>query len=356
MKIMEKKYIKVPFDVEMAKRIQNKECEGRIATKKDYHIRVVCWDRKGPAPIIGLIDIGDGSESIEHYYSNGVSLHKHDEENGWDLMLEVPECMTFKDGDIVKLSNDTYTWLSIIKDIDLSDDGKGGLLYFTNDYVSMLINDGDGSIDIDTYSDAGQKVERATEEEKLKLIDAMKANESPKAKEYLKRFFGIEEETKYQYKDGDLYMTPNGGIGIYSDKYECEDYMPYHIFMDSDGRLFRSNSEGGKGKISECKPVTSATDRSRMVQALRNDENLISKACLKKYFGDEDWIKHFRIKECVLVRGSDQGDWVPAEYGYYSEKLASHVVLGGIGWKYCIPYTIHTEHLMGTTDNWEEIV
>lgn len=205
--IMEKKFIKVPFDVEMAKRIQNKECEGRIATKKDYHIRVVCWDRKGPTPIIGLIDIGDGSESIEHYYSNGVSLHKHDEENGWNLMLEIPEYMTFKDGDIVKLSNDTYTWLSIIKDIDLSDDGKGGLLYFTNDYVSMLINDGDGSIDIDTYSDAGQKVESATEEEKQKLIDAMKANESPKAKEYLKRFLGIEEKKEYEFKPFDKVLV-----------------------------------------------------------------------------------------------------------------------------------------------------
>ena len=111
--------------------------------------------------------------------------------------------MTFKDGDIIKQSNDTYTWLSIIKDIDLSDDGKGGLLYFTNEYVSMLINDGDGSIDIDTYSDAGQKVERATEEEKLKLIDAMKANESPKAKEYLKRFFGIEQKKEYEFKPKD---------------------------------------------------------------------------------------------------------------------------------------------------------
>lgn len=342
---MEKKYIKVPFDVEMAKRIQNKECEGRIATKKDYHIRVVCWDRKGPAPIIGLIDIGDGSESIEHYYSNGVSLHKHDEENGWNLMLEVPEYMTFKDGDVIVFG---HTEKSLAIGIfHRQQSYKAHECYVKLDWFGGLVYDADKL----TYNNA----RFATEQEKQKLIKALQESKDVEAKECLKKI-GIEEETKYQYKDGDLYMTPNGTIGIYSDKYECGCFMPFHIYMNSEGTLFRSDGKGGCGVISECKPITSATDRIRMVQALRKDENLISKACLKKYFGDEDWIKHIGFKQCVLVRGSEQDVWVPAEYGYYSEKLASHVVFNGMGWKHCIPYTIHTKHLMGTTDNWEETV
>ena len=345
MKIMEKKYIKVPFDVEIAKRIQNKECEGRIATKKDYHIRVVCWDRKGPAPIIGLIDIGDGSESIEHYYSNGVSLHKHDEENGWNLMLEVPEYMTFKDGDVIVFG---HTEKSLAIGIfHRQQSYKAHECYVKLDWFGGLVYDADKL----TYNNA----RFATEQEKQKLIKALQESKDVEAKECLKKI-GIEEETKYQYKDGDLYMTPNGTIGIYSDKYECGCFMPFHIYMNSEGTLFRSDGKGGCGVISECKPITSATDRIRMVQALRKDENLISKACLKKYFGDEDWIKHIGFKQCVLVRGSEQDVWVPAEYGYYSEKLASHVVFNGMGWKHCIPYTIHTKHLMGTTDNWEETV
>lgn len=342
---MEKKYIKVPFDVEMAKRIQNKECEGRIATKKDYHIRVVCWDRKGPAPIIGLIDIGDGSESIEHYYSNGVSLHKHDEENGWNLMLEVPEYMTFKDGDVIVFG---HTEKSLAIGIfHRQQSYKAHECYVKLDWFGGLVYDADKL----TYNNA----RFATEQEKQKLIKALQESKDVEAKECLKKI-GIEEETKYQYKDGDLYMTPNGTIGIYSDKYECGCFMPFHIYMNSEGTLFRSDGKGGCGVISECNPITSATDRIRMVQALRKDENLISKACLKKYFGDEDWIKHIGFKQCVLVRGSEQDVWVPAEYGYYSEKLASHVVFNGMGWKHCIPYTIHTKHLMGTTDNWEETV
>ena len=205
--IMEKKYVKVPFDVEMAKRISNGEVDGKIITRDGRNVRVVCWDARGNLCILALL-AGKSKDDVGAYPNDGRIFMEG--ESPADLMLEVPEYMTYRDGDIVKLSNDTYTWLSIIKDIDLSDDGKGGLLYFTNDYVSMLINDGDGSIDIDTYSDAGQKVEKATEEEKQKLIDAMKANESPKAKEYLKRFFGIEEKKEYEFKPKDWVLCRSG--------------------------------------------------------------------------------------------------------------------------------------------------
>ena len=211
---MEKKYVKVPFDVEMAKKITEKSVEGRIVTRCGFTARVICWDRFGrDNPLVVLVN-NEKDEVVICYNNDGV-FSTEKKEDGLDLMLEIPEYMTFKDGDIIKQSNDTYTWLSIIKDIDLSDDGKGGLLYFTNEYVSMLINDGDGSIDIDTYSDAGQKVERATEEEKLKLIDAMKANESPKAKEYLKRFFGIEEKQEYEFKPFDRVLVRDGNDGCW---------------------------------------------------------------------------------------------------------------------------------------------
>lgn len=201
---MELKLVKVPFEVELAKKIVNGEVEGRIVTKKGDNVRIVCFDVKGKAPILGLIYKED-REGFQCYDERGkVPAYEYNE---LDLMLEIPEYMTFKDGDIIKLSNDTYIWLSIIKDIDLADDGKGGLLYFTHDYVSILINDGDGSVDIDTYSDAGRNVEKATEEEKQKLIDALKASKDPKAKEYLKRFFGVEQKQEYEFKPFDKVLV-----------------------------------------------------------------------------------------------------------------------------------------------------
>lgn len=343
MKIMEKKYIKVPFDVEMAKNITDKTVEGKVVTCDGRDARIICWDRKSTSyPICALVE-KNGYEEYEDYTIRGY--YEEDEKNDLDLILEIPEYMTFKDGDVIVFG---HTEKSLAIGIFHRQQGyKAHECYVKLDWSGGLVYD----VDKLTYNNA----RFATEQEKQKLIKALQENKSVEAKECLKKI-GIEEETKYQYKDGDLYMTPNGTIGIYSDKYECGCFMPFHIYMNSEGTLFRSDGKGGCGVISECKLVTSATDRIRMVQALKKDENLISKACLKKYFGDEDWIKHIRFKECVLVRGSEQDVWVPAEYGYYSEKLASHVVFNGMGWKHCIPYTIHTKHLMGTTDNWEEIV
>lgn len=260
MKIMENKYVKVPFDVEMAKKITEKTVEGRIVTRCGFAARVICWDRSGrDNPLVVLFN-NEKDEVVICYNNDGV-FSTVKKEDGLDLMLEIPEYMTFKDGDIIKQSNDTYTWLSIIKDIDLSDDGKGGLLYFTNEYVSMLINDGDGSVDIDTYSDAGQKVERATEEEKQKLIDVMKANESPKAKEYLKRFFGIEQKQEYEFK-------------------------PY---------------------------------------------------------------------DKVLVRQCLEDKWEAMLFSNYTDKIHKYRCCG-MNYMHCIPYNDQTAYLLGTTDNWEEIV
>lgn len=203
---MEKNFVRVPFETGLAKKITNGEVEGRIVTRSGNSVRILCFDRKGTQlPIIALIETKYGEEDFFSFYINGD--YDMNEYSPKDLFLEIPEYMTFKDGDIIKLSNDTYIWLSIIKDIDLADDGKGGLLYFTHDYVSILINDGDGSVDIDTYSDGGRNVERATEEEKQKLISALKASKEPKAKEYLKRFFGVEQKQEYEFKPFDKVLV-----------------------------------------------------------------------------------------------------------------------------------------------------
>lgn len=351
---MEKKLVIVPFDFEMAKKIASKEIEGRIITRDKRCVRVVCWDAKSDQCILALLQ-GESKEEVGTYPQDGRIFMEG--ESPADLMLEIPEYMTFKDGDIATLGwksddGEFCEWITILKSVEVDE-----INILTEDYVTVCLKCDEENyfpIDFDCTSDGAKWIRKPTEPEKQKLINELKASKETKAKEYLKRFFGIEEQPKYQYNDGDLYMTSDGSIGIYSDKYECGCFMPFHIFLNPEGVLFRSNGMGGCGVISECKPVTSATDRIRMVQALRKDENLISKACLKKYFGDEEWIKSIGFKQGVLVRATDDDEWVPAEYGYYSEKLSLHFVLGGIGWKHCIPYTIHTKHLMGTTDNWEE--
>lgn len=69
---------------------------------------------------------------------------------------------------------------------------------------------GDGDIDA-ANKDNIERFTLATESERQKLVDALKASKGPKAKEYLKRFFGIEEKPKYEFKPFDKVLARDEG-------------------------------------------------------------------------------------------------------------------------------------------------
>lgn len=86
--------------------------------------------------------------------------------------------MTFKDGDVL-FCRGSFEWVFIYK--------KG--LNRTNCYVAVG-KEGDFYFDNFVVKDCKEKELRlATEEEKQKLINALRASKEPKAKAYLKRFF-----------------------------------------------------------------------------------------------------------------------------------------------------------------------
>lgn len=95
---MGQKLVKVLFDVEMAKKITNGEVEGKVVTRDDRNARIICWDAEGDQPIIALIKYYD-KEYPYSFCMNG--LLQDGNYLNVDLMLEIPEYMTFKDGDIL---------------------------------------------------------------------------------------------------------------------------------------------------------------------------------------------------------------------------------------------------------------
>lgn len=195
---MEQKYVRVPFEVEMAKRIQNKECEGIIVTRDGRNARVLCFDVKDAfRHIIALVDCGN-IERDYTYDNNGRYYERI--ENEKDLMLEIPEYMTFKDGDVIAFDN--YDVISIIKD---------DFEYSDNRAVAHYYVDFNKEVGLNFYDENKRKLlniaRKATESEKQELIDALKASIEPKAKEYLKRFFGIEEKKEYVLNFRDLVLV-----------------------------------------------------------------------------------------------------------------------------------------------------
>lgn len=80
---------RIPFDLELAKKITNKEIKGRIVTRKGEEVRIICLDAKTKYPIICLIEKLCGEEVIVMYMDNGhaVDISKH---SSFDLHIEVP--------------------------------------------------------------------------------------------------------------------------------------------------------------------------------------------------------------------------------------------------------------------------
>lgn len=84
------RFKKVPFDIELAKKITNNEMKGRIVTRNGRQARIICFDLKNPVwGIIALVLNNINSEDVLEYQNNGC----YSTNIGWhelDLLLEVP--------------------------------------------------------------------------------------------------------------------------------------------------------------------------------------------------------------------------------------------------------------------------
>lgn len=96
-------------------------------------------------------------------------------------MLEIPEHMAFKEGDILYARVKNGNWYVFI----YRDNGKDKTFFY-----AAIDNKGKLFIEKNRITDNNDisELRFATDEEKQKLIDALKASREPKAKEYLKRF------------------------------------------------------------------------------------------------------------------------------------------------------------------------
>lgn len=86
---------RVPFNLELAKKITNVEVKGRIVTRDGRQARIICFDRKEtddifdpPKNIIALVENKDGSEGVFAFRNTGMILLT--EETDYDLQIEVP--------------------------------------------------------------------------------------------------------------------------------------------------------------------------------------------------------------------------------------------------------------------------
>lgn len=110
----------VPFDLETAKKINIGEIAGRIVTEKGQNrAEIVYEDNSSSCPL--LVVIHSISVSADWFSATGKALSSENR-----LLLEVPEYITFKDGEVLSNKDGSYIFI-------LNTHGK----YLTSFYASL---------------------------------------------------------------------------------------------------------------------------------------------------------------------------------------------------------------------------
>lgn len=240
---MEQRTATIPFDLETAKKINIGEIAGRIVTEKGQNrAEIVYEDNSSNCPL--LVVIHSISVSADWFSATGKALSSANR-----LLLEVPEYTTFKDGEVLSNKDGSYIFI-------LNTHGK----YLTSFYASLnqkgILKIEDG---LSAWENKIEKYRFATESERQKLVDALKASKEPEAKEYLKRFFGIEEKLKYDFKPFDKVLVRKEGNKNWNIKNEKE-----VVYPDCGVPIFVIKDIGvGFRKIEDATEVVNLLVRSR---------------------------------------------------------------------------------------------
>nr|DAR30589.1 MAG TPA: hypothetical protein [Caudoviricetes sp.] len=82
-----------PFNIELAKKITNKEVKGRIVTKDGRNAKILCWDMQwyGTHRLVALVEDVKKEIAISCYL-NGKRIDEVYNWDSFDLYLEMPTC------------------------------------------------------------------------------------------------------------------------------------------------------------------------------------------------------------------------------------------------------------------------
>ena len=223
----------IPFNLQLAKQIQAGVLAGKIVTRERREAFITCWctdnEKKRIQAFVRMTD----REMAEIDYSNKGIFFDEFNESVWDLMLELYE-FPYKDGDV--LSNIDGDFVFILN-------GNGS--YKTSSYVCLHQNNKISFHGVASGNDT-EGYKYATEEEKQRLINALKKSTDSRAKQYLKRFFGIER--KHEFKPFDKVLVKD------NDNKWCVDFFSH---FDSEEKYKPFNCVGGMA--GECIPYNEQT-------------------------------------------------------------------------------------------------
>lgn len=285
------------------------------------------------------------------------------------LSLEKLVKSKFKDGDIIFTHANCLkvgvgnTWISIFKEIR-----NGGVATYVDccedevDYYDDL--DGDKPLLCMESDILRQRL--ATEEEKVKLFNKIQEhgyrwnNESKTLEKLIVPKFKVGDRVKHKQSFISGVIT-NIDDDCYKIKYDSG-AVSFAIIKHQDDWELVSDEIEPKFKVEDKIRLKGNPNYIYTITGIKENKSGCG-VTFDLRFSEQDknwnWFPKFDIstlkpfKSEVLVRDSRDKIWKPAIFGCFAGKASPYCVLGGICWKYCIPYE-GNEHLCGKTDDCDE--
>lgn len=134
------KTVAIPFDLEMARKIQNGEVNGIIIDSYKNEYEIVKWDAKGDYPLVGVFF--DKQLNTSHARSfTTTGLYDMRKETGLNLRLELPWYLTYEEGQYVTIETKGHTYVLIYKSYSKGEENPVNyhVLFYTN-YKELYFN------------------------------------------------------------------------------------------------------------------------------------------------------------------------------------------------------------------------
>ena len=202
------KTITIPFDLELAKKIQNGEVEGKIVDDHKTEYEIIKYDAKGIFPLIGVYFNEETSSSftrsftIEGRYSGGCP--------SYDLQLVIPEYLTWKEGDYLTLKSRDNVYILVYKSYV-----KGNMNPILH---HVLFDVTDDKLFFDLYCSDGfyiTSIQPSTPVE-ITMLDEALLKDGKKWNPGTKQIENVEKKPEHVFKPMDLCLARFGNIGYWN--------------------------------------------------------------------------------------------------------------------------------------------
>lgn len=214
------------------------------------------------------------------------------------------------------------------------------------------------------WEEGGSMVSFEEDENYMQTSDFNKANKED-AQEYIHK---IEKElggklnretleiekVQPEFKDGDILCVIESTNNYhYILIYECQDdehIYRYVTMLENNSLITEKGSYFTKPKDYSMRYATEE-EKQQLFDALAKEG--------KKWDAEKKAIvnlpkkSEFKIFQKVLVRNYNGEEWIPGFFFRIHNDGCRYILVCGEIYKQCIPYNDHTEHLLGTTDEWK---